>query len=125
MANVNYNDYDERLLSGGTDTKYEEDPRTEKEPESEEDIYYQLPANLKSRSLKWAVISLVAGILSLVLCPFYYVAGFFFVALGCGATAISRVNLGYFEKTSIIGLILSMIGVVCNTFSVIVQYIYF
>lgn len=119
MANVNYNDYDERLLNGSTDTKYEEDPRTEKEP-GDEDIYYQLPTNIKSRSLKWAVISLVGGILSLLLCPFYYV-GLFFVAVSAGATAVSRLNLGYFEKLSIIGLTLSMIGLVCNVFSIVIQ----
>ena len=121
MANINYNDYDERLLNGATDTKYEEDPRTEKEPD-DEDLYYQLPTNIKSRSLKWAVISLVSGILSLLLCPFYYM-GFLLVAVAGVTTAISRLNLGYFEKLSIMGLVLAMVGLVCNVFSLLVQYL--
>lgn len=118
MAKGYSKDYDERLLEGSTETKYEEDPRTEKEPES--DMYYPLPTTIKSRSLKWAVISLVAGILSLVLCPMYYV-GFVFVAVSCAATAISRHNLGFFDKCSTTGLILGIMGFVCNVFSLIVK----
>ena len=118
MAKGYSKDYDERLLAGNSDTKYEEDPRTEAEPDS--DMYYPLPETEKSRSLKWAVTSLVAGVLSLVLCPIYYV-GMIFVALACVSTAVSRRNLGFFDKCSTTGLILSIVGFVCNMFSMFIE----
>ena len=118
MAKDYSKDYDERLLEGKSETKYEEDPRTEQEPDS--DMYYPLPNTVKSRSLKWAVISLVAGILSLVLCPVYYV-GMIFVALTCLCTAVSRRNLGFFDKYSTTGLILGIVGLVCNIFSMAID----
>ena len=119
-----YYDCDERLLESGSETKYEEDPRTEMEPEidpdTESDLYYPLPSALKSRSLKWSVASLVAGILSLLLCPVYYV-GFIFCAIACFTTSVSRRNLGFFDKCAMLGLIIAIIGFVCNSFSMVVQ----
>lgn len=120
MANGFYNDYDERLLGEGTDTKYEEDPRTEKEPESDE--YYELPLAIRSRSLIWAVISLAAGILSLLLCSLYYVSIVLALVSVC-SSLISRRNLGFFEKFSIMGLIFGIMGVVCSIFSLIADVI--
>lgn len=120
MGNGFYNDYDERLLGEGTDTKYEEDPRTEKEPESED--YYELPLALKSRSMIWSVISLVAGILSILLCPFYYV-GICFAVGAVGTSLLSRHNLGFFDKLSVFGLILGIMGFVCDVFSLIANMI--
>ena len=120
MANGFYNDYDERLLGEGTDTKYEEDPRTEKEPESEE--YYELPLAIRARSLIWAVISFSAGILSLLLCKFYYVS-IVLALVSVGSSLISRRNLGFFEKFSIMGLIFGIMGAVCSVFSLIANLI--
>lgn len=118
MANGYYNDYEQKLLEGDSDTKYEEDPRTEKDPDT--DIYYPLPAAIKSRSLKWAVTALITGILSLVCCPIY-VLGFIMVVITGASVAISRRNLGYFDKYSTVGLILGIVGFVCNVFSLIVE----
>ena len=120
MSNGFYNDYDERLLGEGTDTKYEEDPRTDNVPESDE--YYELPLAIKSRSLIWAVISFAASILSLLLCPIY-VVGFIFAAVAVASSLISRRNLGFFEKFSIMGLILGIMGFVCSIFSIIANSI--
>lgn len=121
MANGIYNDYEERLLTEGTDTKYEEDPRTEKDPETDNE-YYELPLAIRSRSLIWSVISFAAGILSLLLCPFYYVS-IVFALVSIGSSLISRHNLGFFEKFSIMGLILGIMGVVCSAFSFIAKMI--
>ena len=120
MANGFYNDYDERLLGEGTDTKYEEDPRTEKEPESEE--YYELPPAIRSRSLIWAVISFSLGILSLLISKVYYVS-IAFALVSIGSSLISRRNLGFFEKYSIMGLIFGIMGAVCSIFSFIASAI--
>jgi hypothetical protein len=118
MANGYYNDYDERLLTGGSDTKYEEDPRTVKDFDTEN--RYPLPPAIKSRTLKWGVVSLVMGILSILLCPIYYV-GFICFAVAIVTMVVSRYNLGFFDKLSTIGLILGLVGFVFNVFSVIIQ----
>ena len=118
MAKGYYDDYEQKLLEGESDTKYEEDPRTAKDPDT--DIYYPLPAAIKSRSLKWAVTALITGILSLVCCP-VYVLGFIMVLITGLSVAVSRRNLGYFDKYSTFGLIFGIMGFVCNIFSVIVQ----
>lgn len=122
MTSGFYGDYEERLLGEGTDTKYEEDPRTEKDPDTdpETDEYYELPLAIKSRSLIWSVISFVLGILSLVLCPIYYLSLVLALA-SVGASLVSRHNLGFFEKYSIMGLILGIMGFVCGVFSLIVD----
>lgn len=116
------NDYNERLLGSGNDDENLEDfePEMTKSQESEE--YYELPLAIKSRSLIWAVISFAAGILSLALCPFYYV-GFVFVAVAVVASLISRHNLGFFEKYSIMGLVFGIMGFVFSTFSLVASLI--
>lgn len=120
MAKGFYDDNEERLLTDGTDTKYEEDPRTEKDPESEE--YYELPLAIKSRNRIWSIISLALGVLSIILCPFYYVSlGLAVVSLL--ASLISRRNLGFFDKCSVMGLILGIVGFVCGVFMLIASVI--
>ena len=116
------NDYNERLLDSGNDDENLEDfePEMTKAQESEE--YYELPLAIKSRSLIWAVISFAAGILSLALCPFYYV-GFVFVAVAVVASLISRHNLGFFEKYSIMGLVFGIMGFVFSAVSLVASMI--
>ena len=118
MANGYYDEYEERLLTGGSETKYEEDPRTVEEPETE--TRYPLPPAIRSRSLKWSVISLVAGIISILICPFYLL-GFLLVVVTGLTTAVARYNLGFFEKISTVGMILGIVGLVCNIFSLVIQ----
>ena len=115
MNNGFYNDDDRLLIEGSVEDEIEEtvDPAIE-EAESEE--YYQLPLAIKSRSLIWSVISFAAGVLSLALCPFYFVSLIF--AVGSVVTSmISRRNLGFFEKYAVIGLILGIMGFVFGVFS--------
>lgn len=116
------NDYNERLLgSGDGDEKLEDfEPEMAKTDESEE--YYELPLAIKSRSLIWAVLSFAAGILSLALCPFYYV-GFVFVGVAVITSLISRHNLGFFEKYSIMGLVFGIMGFVFSAFSLVADMI--
>ena len=116
MANGFYNDYEERLLTEGSDTKYEQDPRTEQDPEP--DDCYVLPPVLKARTLIWSVISFIAGILSILLCPFYYLS-FILSAVAVCMSLISRRNLGYFEKFAIMVLIFGLVGFVFGVFSLI------
>ena len=88
--------------------------------DSDSDEFYKLPNAIKSRSLIWAVISLVSGVLSILLCPYYYVA-YAFVAIAIVCSLVSRHNLGFFEKYSIMGTIFGIMGFVFGTFSLIVS----
>ena len=119
MSNGFNNDYEDRLLGDGSESseQYDEfEPTENASGDSEE--YYELPLAIKSRSLIWAVISFASGILSLALSSFYYV-GFVF-ALGAVATSlVSRRNLGFFEKYSIMGLVFGIMGFVFSLFALI------
>lgn len=120
MSNGFFNDYEDRLLSDGTDIEKEEEVETEENVSDSSEEYYELPLALRSRSLIWSVISFVAGVLSLALCSFYYVSLVFAVG-SILSSLISRRNLGFFERYSIIGLVLGIMGVVCGIFSAIVN----
>ena len=120
MSNGFFNDYEDRLLSDGTDIEKEEEVETEDNAPDSSEEYYELPLALRSRSLIWSVISFVAGVLSLALCSFYYVSLVFAVG-SILSSLISRRNLGFFERYSIIGLVLGIMGVVCGIFSAIVN----
>lgn len=106
---------DERLLGTGADTENGVGEFEEKSGDSTEE-YYELPPAIKSRTLVWSVASLVLGILSLLLCPFYYVS-LVLAALAVGATVISRRNLGFFDRLAVLGIILGVMGFVFGIFS--------
>ena len=113
MSNNIYDDYDNRLLSAGSENAEEIEEYTEPEvvENTASEEYYELPKELKSRSLIWSVISFVCGVLSLALCPLYYVSLVF--AVGSIVTSlISRKNLGFFDKYAVFGLILGIMGFV-------------
>ena len=113
MSNNIYDDYDNRLLSDGSENAEEIEEYTEPEvaENTASEECYELPKELKSRSLIWSVISFVCGVLSLALCPLYYVSLVF--AVGSIVTSlISRKNLGFFDKYAVFGLILGIMGVV-------------
>ena len=119
MSNGFNNDYEDRLLGDGSASseQYDEfEPAETASADSEE--YYELPLAIKSRSLIWAVISFAAGILSLALSSFYY-AGFVFAVGSVVTSLISRRNLGFFEKYSIMGLVFGIMGFVFSLFALI------
>lgn len=115
MNNGFYNDNDDRLLEVGDEDKKDLDNETVAE-ESEE--YYNLPLAIKSRSLIWSVVSFTFGVLSLALCAFYYVSLPFAVA-AVVFSLVSRRNLSFFEKYSIMGLIFGLMGIVFSIFSLV------
>ena len=120
MSSSFYDDYDNRLLPGGTENTDEKEVETDTEVQEDADKeeYYALPSTLKSRSLIWSMASFVVGVLSILLCPLYYVS-IVFAAGSIVTSLVSRRNLGFFEKYSIYGLILGMMGIVCGIFSAI------
>ena len=121
MDNGFYNDYEERLLNSGNGKEIENEPEEERE-KSEAEEYYELPLALKSRSLIWSVVSFVLGALSLALCLFYYV-GIPFAIAGLIFSMVSRRNLGFFEKYSIVGLVLGLMGAVAGVFCLVANTI--
>lgn len=120
MSSSFYDDYDNRLLPGGSENTEQEEAKTETEvtEDAVQEEYYTLPPTLKSRSLIWSMVSFIAGILSILLCPIYYVSLVFALA-SVVTSLISRKNLGFFEKYAIIGLILGMMGIVFGISSLI------
>jgi len=112
MSNGFYDDYEDRLLSDGSEENTEDEVEDAPLSEDEEaDEYYELPLAIKSRSLIWSVVSFSAGVLSLALCMVWYVSLFFAVG-SIVFSLVSRKNLGFFEKWGILGLIFGIMGVV-------------
>ena len=112
MSNGFYDDYEDRLLSDGSEENTEDEVEDASLSEDEEaDEYYELPLAIKSRSLIWSVVSFSAGVLSLALCMVWYVSLFFAVG-SIVFSLVSRKNLGFFEKWGILGLIFGIMGVV-------------
>lgn len=123
MDNGFRNNYDNRLLGDGSEEEKYEEAVPEESGEEVSDEYYELPLAIRSRSLIWAVISFTLGILSLALCAFYYVS-FALAACSVLSSLISRKNLGFFEKYSISGLILGIMGFVFSTFSCVASVLH-
>lgn len=72
------------------------------------------------RSRGFSVVALVLAIISVILCPVFYL-GLAFGTLALVFSIISRRNLGYFDGFSIAGLVLSIFGLVFSVFSIIVN----
>ena len=121
MSTGFYDENDSRLTNDGSENTEEITDKTETAVSTQvvSEEYYALPEAIKSRSLLWSVISFVLGVLSIAICPLYYVSLVF--AIGSVVTSmISRKNLGFFEKYAIFGLILGIMGIVFGVFSAIV-----
>lgn len=110
-------DNENSLLPIGDEIK-ENKPIVKRENDSEE--YYDLPLAIRSRTLLWSVISLICGVLSILLSPYYYV-GFVFAIAGIAFSLVSRKILGFFEKYSIIGTIFSIMGFVFGIFALVID----
>ena len=120
MSTGFYDENDSRLIADGSENTEEITDKTETPVSTQvvSEEYYALPEAIKSRSLLWSVISFVLGVLSIALCPLYYVSLVF--AIGSVVTSmISRKNLGFFEKYAIFGLILGIMGIVFGISSAI------
>ena len=106
-------DEEKSLVPAGEEAKEERRVTVPGDGNSEE--VYPLPPSIKSRSLIWSAMSIVLSALALVLCKFYYI-GIVFSLAALGVALISRKRLGFFEKYSIMGIILGIMGFVCGTF---------
>lgn len=121
MNNGFDNDFDNRLITAGNEEEVDFEPETAAQ-DTESDEYYELPLAIKSRSLIWSVVSFTLGILSLALCFFYYLA-LPFAAASVVFAMVSRRNLGFFERYSIMGLVLGFMGIVFGVFCLVAKTI--
>lgn len=80
--------------------------------------YYSLPADRPS--MIWSMLSLVLSILSVLLSPIYYVGIPLAVAAIVMAVVSSR-KLGFFDKMSVVGLIIGIFGAVFGIFAVVID----
>ena len=69
----------------------------------------------------WSVVSIVLAGLSILLLPIPIlpIASIILAVLAIGASVLSRVNLGYFDKLSLAGLIVSIFGSVFSLAGII------
>ena len=121
MTDAYNNDYEERLLTAGGEEEVAEEVENENE-NTVSDEYYELPLAIKSRTLLWSMVSFVLGALSLSLCLFYYISIPFAIA-SVIFSMVSRRNLGFFEKYSIMGLVFGLMGAVASAFCLIASSI--
>ena len=90
---------------------HEVNEKEDEKEEKKEERYYEVFDNNKPKYMIWSLISVILGGIS-VICAFFGWGGLI-VGLGAVAFAIvSRVNLKYFDKISILGLVLGIFGVV-------------
>lgn len=115
---VNGNNNEEKNLTPFGEEYNETKQLTKNTGDSEE--FYDLPLSLSSRTLLWAVISIVCGVLS-ILCSRFYYAGYVFAAAAVSFSVISRKTLGFFEKYSIMGIIFGIMGFVSSSFALILD----
>ncbi len=89
----------------------ENEKKNSEAPEGEEGYVYKKVIKDKQYRRTWSVASVILAVLSVLLTYFSYV-GIVLGLLSVGCAAISRKNLGYFDKISLAGMIIAIFGVV-------------
>ena len=94
------------------DASYSEKTEDEyKEQAVKEEEYYPLPKDPKKRTMLFSVISVILSVLSIGLSVFY-IPALILAVLALGFALYSRYILGYFYKPALVGLILSIFGII-------------
>ena len=97
--------YHEKNEEGGTETQ---------------DRYYEVFDKDKPKYILWSLISAVLGGIS-VICSLYGWIGLIVGAAAVVFSIISRVNLKYFDKITIAGLILGIFGMVFGASTIVLS----
>ena len=79
--------------------------------EETEYVYKNVIKKDKSNRRTWSVVSLIFAVLSIAFVYFSWV-GLIFGLIAAGCAAMSRVNLGYFDKLSLAGILVGIFGIV-------------
>lgn len=99
------------VADGGFENVKKTPASEEYKEEAKEDEYYPLPKDPRKRTMLFSVISVVLAVVSIGLSVFY-IPSLILAALSLGAALYSRYILGYFDKPSLVGLILSIFGII-------------
>lgn len=101
------------------DNQYNEEAKVKDESaESEGEYVYKTVIKNKQNRRTWSVVSLALAIISVLSFSLSWLS-LIFGALSVGAAAISRKNLGYFDKISLAGIIVGIFGVVFSLAGII------
>lgn len=95
-----------------------------KEESTENEYAYKAVMNGKVKTRLWSIISLLLGSLSLILCFAGWVGLGFSIAAAAMAI-VSRKSLGYFDKLTLSGIIVSIFGFVFSVAMIIVNSLSF
>ena len=80
-------------------------------PADGEDRYYEFFNKDKPKTIVWSLASMILGIVSIV-CSLFGWVGLIFGIAAVVLAIVSRLNLGYFDKMSVLGLIFGIFGIV-------------
>ena len=100
------------------DSTINEEDYVVKIEEEKGDEYYPLPQNPKKRTMLFSALSVFLAVLSISLAVFY-IPSLILGVLSIGAAVYSRLILGFFDKLTLIGLILGIFGVIFGVGSLI------
>ncbi|MBE6537121.1 MAG: hypothetical protein E7673_04125 [Ruminococcaceae bacterium] len=97
--------------------------KTSEENESElkesEERYYEVFNKDKPKYMLWSLISAILGGVSII-CSFFGWGGLIVGAAAIAFSVVSRISLKYFDKISIVGLILGIFGIVFGAAVIVV-----
>jgi hypothetical protein len=85
----------------------------------DQELYYEVFDKDKPKYILWSLISAVLGGIS-VICSLYGWGGLVVGALVVAFAIVSRVNLKYFDKITIVGLILGIFGMVFGASTIVI-----
>ena len=97
---------------------YHEKAEDEEKSSESQDRYYEVFDNGKPKYILWSLISAVLGVISVV-CSLYGWVGLIIGAAAVAFSIVSRVNLNYFDKITIVGLILGIFGMVFGASTIV------
>ena len=94
--------------------EFNEEAKTTTEANDEQEYAFKNVLKKNPNKRTWSVISIVLAGLSILLMPIPIlpIASLVLGILAIGAAILSRVNIGYFDKLSIAGLIIAIFDVV-------------
>ena len=103
-----------------TDKTSEDNKEAEEDSDTSTVEYYELPSDTSARSMIWSVLSLVFGIFGVV-SSLIYPLGLIFCLVSIASSLYSRKRLGYFDRTSVFGLIAGIFAAVFSVASLVIS----
>nr|MBE6544494.1 hypothetical protein [Oscillospiraceae bacterium] len=91
---------------------------SENATEGESEFAYKTVLKTKQNRRTWSVVSLILAVLSIAFLYFSWVS-LIFGSLAVAAAVVSRINLGYFDKLSLAGIIVGIFGIVFSVAGII------